>query len=61
VDLAKFTGKLIVVEGADVRAVRPRSRALVEWLEGVGHATSKLGEALDFGYAELDKVMQATF
>ncbi|MEW6303265.1 MAG: thymidylate kinase [Verrucomicrobiota bacterium] len=43
VDLAKLTGKLIVVEGADGSGRSTQIARLVEWLEGSGHATVQVG------------------
>lgn len=43
VDLAKFTGKLIVVEGADGSGRSTQIAQLVSWLEGRGHATVQVG------------------
>ena len=43
VDLAKLTGKLIVVEGADGSGRSTQIASLVEWLEGNGHATVQVG------------------
>lgn len=43
VDLAKLTGKLIVVEGADGSGRSTQIARLVEWLEGCGHATVQVG------------------
>jgi dTMP kinase len=43
VDLEKLAGKLIVVEGADGSGRSTQIEALVEWLEGTGHATVQVG------------------
>ncbi len=43
VELAKLTGKLIVVEGADGSGRSTQIARLVEWLEGNGHATVQVG------------------
>ena len=43
VDLAKLTGKLIVIEGADGSGRSTQISRLVEWLEGTGHATLQVG------------------
>src|ERR1700741_3095995 len=43
VDLAKLTGKLIVVEGADGSGRSTQIARLVEWLEAGGHATVQVG------------------
>jgi dTMP kinase len=43
VDLAKLSGKLIVVEGADGSGRSTQIARLVEWLEGGGHATVQVG------------------
>jgi dTMP kinase len=43
VDLAKLSGKLIVVEGADGSGRSTQIARLVEWLEGSGHATVQVG------------------
>jgi dTMP kinase len=43
VDLDKFSGKLIVVEGADGSGRSTQIARLVEWLEGLGHATAQVG------------------
>ncbi len=43
VDLKQYSGKLIVVEGADGSGRSTQIRRLVEWLEGSGHATVQVG------------------
>lgn len=43
VDPAKLAGKLIVVEGADGSGRSTQIARLVQWLEGVGHATVQVG------------------
>src|SRR5437868_8444301 len=43
IDLGQLTGKLIVVEGADGSGRSSQISALVEWLEGRGHATVQVG------------------
>ncbi len=43
VDLERLAGKLIVVEGADGSGRSTQIEALVEWLEGTGHATVQVG------------------
>ena len=43
VELAKLTGKLIVVEGADGSGRSTQIASLVQWLEGNGHATVQVG------------------
>lgn len=43
VELAKLTGKLIVVEGADGSGRSTQIARLVEWLERNGHATVQVG------------------
>lgn len=43
VDIEKFTGKLIVVEGADGSGRSTQIEKLVDWLEGSGHATVRVG------------------
>ena len=43
VDLAKLTGKLIVIEGADGSGRSTQITQLAEWLEGTGHATLQVG------------------
>lgn len=43
VDLDRLAGKLIVVEGADGSGRSTQIEALVEWLEGTGHATVQVG------------------
>lgn len=43
VDPTKLVGKLIVVEGADGSGRSTQIAALVEWLEGSGHATVQVG------------------
>lgn len=43
VDLAKLTGKLIVIEGADGSGRSTQIGQLAEWLEGTGHATLQVG------------------
>jgi dTMP kinase len=43
VDLEKFAGKLIVIEGADGSGRSTQINQLVEWLEGCGHATVQVG------------------
>jgi dTMP kinase len=43
VEVEKFTGKLIVVEGADGSGRSTQIEALVNWLEGCGHATVRVG------------------
>jgi dTMP kinase len=43
VDLDKLVGKLIVVEGADCSGRSTQIVRLVEWLEGSGHATVRVG------------------
>jgi dTMP kinase len=43
VDLARFAGKLIVVEGADGSGRSTQIAKLVEWLEATGHATVQVG------------------
>jgi dTMP kinase len=43
VDLEKLTGKLIVIEGADGSGRSTQIARLVEWLEGLGHATAQVG------------------
>src|SRR5437868_12660881 len=43
VNLEKLSGKLIVVEGADGSGRSTQIAALVEWLEGCGHATVQVG------------------
>jgi len=43
VDLEQLSGKLIVVEGADGSGRSSQITALVEWLEGRGHATIQVG------------------
>lgn len=43
VDVGKLTGKLIVVEGADGSGRSTQIEKLVEWLEGSGHATVRVG------------------
>src|SRR5258708_1708467 len=59
VDLAKLTGKLIVVEGADGSGRSTQIARMVEWLEGNGHATVQVGlKRSTLVSAELDKVMQ---
>ena len=42
-DLEMLAGKLIVVEGADGSGRSTQIAALVEWLEGSGHATVQVG------------------
>lgn len=43
VNLEQLSGKLIVVEGADGSGRSSQISALVEWLEGRGHATIQVG------------------
>lgn len=43
VNLDKLCGKLIVVEGADGSGRSTQIARLVEWLEGMGHATAQVG------------------
>ena len=43
VDLKKYSGKLIVVEGADGSGRSTQISRLVQWLEGSGHATVQVG------------------
>ncbi len=43
VDLAKLTGKLIVIEGADGSGRSTQITRLAGWLEGRGHATLQVG------------------
>lgn len=43
VDLEKFSGKLIVVEGADGSGRSTQIHRLTTWLEGTGHATVQVG------------------
>lgn len=43
VDPASFSGKLIVVEGADGSGRSTQIARLVEWLEAQGHATTQVG------------------
>ena len=43
VDLERLAGKLIVVEGADGSGRSTQIEALVEWLEGTGHASVQVG------------------
>jgi dTMP kinase len=43
VDLEKFVGKLIVVEGADGSGRSTQISRLGEWLEGCGYATAQVG------------------
>lgn len=43
VDLARLSGKLIVVEGADGSGRSTHIARLVAWLEGHGHATVQVG------------------
>jgi len=43
VDLARLTGKLIVVEGADGSGRSTQIARLVQWLERGGHATVQVG------------------
>jgi len=42
-DLTSLAGKLIVVEGADGSGRSTQISRLVEWLEGAGHATARVG------------------
>lgn len=59
VDLAKLTGKLIVVEGADGSGRSTQIARLVEWLEASGHATVQVGLKRSTLVAEeLDKAQQ---
>ncbi len=59
VDLAKYTGRLVVVEGADGSGRSTQIARLVEWLEGTGHATVQVGlKRSTLVSAELEKVMQ---
>lgn len=43
VDVEKLSGKLIVVEGADGSGRSTQIDKLVDWLEGCGHATVRVG------------------
>ena len=43
ISMAKLTGKLIVLEGADGSGRSTQIRGLVDWLEGNGHATAQVG------------------
>lgn len=43
VDIEKFTGKLIVVEGADGSGRSTQIEKLMNWLEASGHATVRVG------------------
>jgi dTMP kinase len=43
VDVARLTGKLIVVEGADGSGRSTQIARLVQWLEATGHATVQVG------------------
>jgi len=43
VDLEKLTGKLIVVEGGDGSGRSTQITRLVDWLEGCGHSTVRVG------------------
>ena len=43
VNIEQFTGKLIVVEGADGSGRSTQIERLVEWLEASGHATVRVG------------------
>ena len=43
VDIEQFTGKLIVVEGADGSGRSTQIEKLANWLEGAGHATVRVG------------------
>ena len=43
VDLEMVAGKLIVVEGADGSGRSTQIARLVQWLEGIGHATVQVG------------------
>lgn len=43
IDLSKFAGKLIVVEGSDGSGRSTQIARLVRWLEGSGHATVQVG------------------
>jgi dTMP kinase len=43
VDLESLAGKLIVIEGADGSGRSTQIDRLVEWLEGAGHATTRVG------------------
>jgi dTMP kinase len=43
VDLARLSGKLIVVEGADGSGRSTQIALMVKWLEGQGHATVQVG------------------
>jgi dTMP kinase len=43
VNLDKLCGKLIAVEGADGSGRSSQIARLVEWLEGMGHATAQVG------------------
>src|SRR5438309_2678175 len=43
VDLAKLSGRLIVIEGADGSGRSTQIARLVQWLEGRGHATAQVG------------------
>ena len=43
VNLEKLAGKLIVVEGADGSGRSTQIARLVQWLEGLGHATAQVG------------------
>lgn len=59
VDLAKLTGKLIVVEGADGSGRSTQIARLVEWLESSGHATVQVGlKRSTLVSEELDKAQQ---
>src|SRR5437773_5711017 len=43
VDLDRFAGRLIVVEGADGSGRSTQIAMLTRWLEGAGHATAQVG------------------
>jgi dTMP kinase len=59
VDLERFVGKLIVVEGADGSGRSTQISRLGEWLEGCGYATTQVGlKRSTLVSEELDKAQQ---
>jgi len=59
VDLEKFAGKLIVVEGADGSGRSTQISRLGEWLEGCGYATAQVGlKRSTLVSEELDRAQQ---